>query len=42
MTTPLEVDLLFGREKIASFILYQVISKKGEFHCHIPASDDFL
>ena len=34
MTTPLDTDVLHGiREKIASFIMNQVISEKGEFHC---------
>ncbi|CAL4924945.1 unnamed protein product [Urochloa decumbens] len=37
MTTPLSVDVLHGiRENIASFIVNQVISDKGEFHCSNP------
>ncbi|RCV37861.1 hypothetical protein SETIT_8G096300v2 [Setaria italica] len=35
MTTPLDNDVLAGlHEKIASFIVNQVISVKGEFHCN--------
>jgi hypothetical protein len=37
MTTPLETDVLHGiREKIAFFIMNQVISEKGEFHWSNP------
>jgi hypothetical protein len=37
MTSPLDTDVLHNiREKIASFIMNQVISEKGEFHCRNP------
>ncbi|CAL4892811.1 unnamed protein product [Urochloa decumbens] len=36
-TTPLDIDVLHGiREKIASFLMDQVVSEKGEFHCVNP------
>jgi len=37
MTNPIDIDELQAiREKICSFILDQVISGKGEFHCKNP------
>ncbi|KAF8646337.1 hypothetical protein HU200_065914 [Digitaria exilis] len=37
MTTPIEHDEMSSiREKMASFLMYQVIDRKGEFYCDNP------
>ncbi|KAF8659913.1 hypothetical protein HU200_011876 [Digitaria exilis] len=37
MTTSLDTEVLLGvRERIAEFIMNQVIPVKGEFHCNYP------